>query len=87
MIDGQNLCDQPVKNYLREYDDIRKITTGKRHDYTTDYTYFKMSLLDYIYFKKYYNLIAIDSNEHWALATFQIDFTLNLIEMEVKHYF
>ena len=77
MIDGQNLCDQPVKNYLRAYDDIRKITTGKRHDYTTDYTYFK----------KYYNLIAIDSNEHWALATFQIDFTLNLIEMEVKHYF
>ena len=50
MIDGQNFCDQPVKNYLRTYDDIRKITTGKRHDYTTDYTYFKMSLLDYMYF-------------------------------------
>ena len=51
MIDGQNLCDQPVKNDLITYDNIRKITTGKRHDYTTD------CLLDYIFLKKFYNLI------------------------------
>ena len=35
MIDGQNLFDQPVKNYLIAYDNIRKIVTGQGDDYTT----------------------------------------------------
>ena len=32
MIDGQNLFDQPVKNYLRTPDNILKITTGQEDD-------------------------------------------------------
>ena len=46
MIDGRNFFDQPVKNYLRTYDNIRKIATGLGDDYTIG------CLLDYPYFKK-----------------------------------
>ena len=48
MIDVRNLFDQPVKNNLITYDNIRKIATGQGDDYTTgfllDYTYFKIML-------------------------------------------
>ena len=47
MIDGQNIFDQPVKNNLRTYNNIRKITIDQGVDYTTG------CLLDYPYFKKY----------------------------------
>ena len=47
MIDGHNVFDQPVKNDLRTYDNIRKIVTGQGDDYPTN------SLLDYPYFKEY----------------------------------
>ena len=36
------------------YENIRKITTGQGDDYTTD------CLLDYIYFKNHYKMIAVD---------------------------
>ena len=53
MIDGRNVFDQPVKNNLAIYDNIRKIPTGQGDDYTTgcllDYPYFKN--LIYPYFK------------------------------------
>ena len=58
MIDGRNLFDLPIKNYLQTYDNIRKIATGK---YTTG------CLLDYPYFKKYYKLIAIDLSKQRKL--------------------
>ena len=35
MTDGQSFFDQPVKNNLRTYDNIRKIATGQGDDYTT----------------------------------------------------
>ena len=35
MINEQNFFDQPVKNNLRKYDNIRKIATGQGDDYTT----------------------------------------------------
>ena len=54
MIDVRNLFDQPIKNDLKTYDNIRKIVTGQGDDYTTG------CLLDYSYFKKYCKLIAID---------------------------
>ena len=47
MIDGQNIFDQTVKNNLRTYNNIRKITIDQEVDYTTG------CLLDYPYFKKY----------------------------------
>ena len=56
MIDEKNFFDQPVKNDIRIYDNIRKIATKeiiKRDNYTTG------SLLDYTYFRKYYKMIAI----------------------------
>ena len=33
--DGQNFFDQPVKNNLRTFDNIPKITTGQGDNYTT----------------------------------------------------
>ena len=57
LIDGRNFYDQPISNQTRKYDEIRKITTGKRDDYTTG------SLLDYKYFKDHYQLIAVDRSK------------------------
>ena len=35
IIDGKNVMDQPVKNNIRTYDNIRKVSTGQRDDFTT----------------------------------------------------
>ena len=61
MIDGRNFFDQPFKNYLKTYHDIRKIAAGQVDDYTTGY------LLDCPYFKKFYKLIAIDLSKQQKL--------------------
>ena len=81
MIDGKNLFDQPVKNDNVTYENIRKIATGQGDDYTTG------CLLDYIYFKKYYKMIAIDLSKQQALdsdpkAIQHINFTANLDRVE-----
>ena len=54
MINGENVSDQTVKNNKVTYENIRKIATGQGDDYTTGY------LLDYLYFKDSYKMIAID---------------------------
>ena len=54
MIDGKNFFDQPSKNDIRTYDNIRKILIRQRDDYTTG------CLLDYNYFKEHYKMIGID---------------------------
>ena len=74
MIDGKNFFDQPIKNDLKIYDNIRKIATGQSDDYTIG------CLLDQPYFKKYYKLIAIDVSKQQKLAAHpkviqQINFT------------
>ena len=61
MIDGQNFFDQPVKKNLRIYDNIWKIATGPGDDYSTS------CLLDYHYFNKYYEMIAIGLSKQQAL--------------------
>ena len=76
MIDGKNFFDQPVKNKVT-CENIRKIATGQGDDYTTG------CLLDYIYFKNYYKMIAVDLSKRQALdadpkAIQQINFTANL---------
>ena len=48
MIDDRNLYDQPVNSQINKYDEIRKISTGQRDDYTIG------CLLDYQYFKDHY---------------------------------
>ena len=35
MIDGQNFFDQPIRNNLITYDNIRKVSTGQGDHYTT----------------------------------------------------
>ena len=54
LIDGRNFYDQPINDQIKNYDEIRKIVTGKGDDYTTG------CLLDYKYFKNHYQLIAVD---------------------------
>ena len=77
MIDGKNFFDQPVKNNKVTYKNIRKIATDQGDDYTT------VCLLDYIYFKNYYKMIAVDLSKQQALdadpiAIQQNNFTANL---------
>ena len=65
-IGGRNIFDQPIENDLKICDNIREIATGHSDDYTNWY------LLDYLYFKKCYKLIADPK------AMQQINFTGNL---------
>ena len=50
-IDGRNFYDQPINDSIKQYDEIRKISTGQGDDYTTG------CLLDFAYFEKSYRLI------------------------------
>ena len=34
-IDGRNFYDQSINDLIKQYDEIRKISTGKGDDYTT----------------------------------------------------
>ena len=61
MIDGKNFFDQPIKNNRVTYENIRKNATGQGDDYTTG------CLLDYIYFKNYYKMIAAELSKQQAL--------------------
>ena len=54
LIDGRNFYDQPINDSIRKYDEIRKIATAKGDNYATG------CLLDYDYFKKNYQIIAVD---------------------------
>ena len=60
-IDGRNFYDQPINNSIKQYDEVRKISTGQGDDYTTG------CLLDYSYFRKNYRLIAADLSKQKAL--------------------
>ena len=53
LIDGRNFYDQKISDQIKKYDEIRKIATGKRENYTTG------CLLDSQYFKIHYQLIAV----------------------------
>ena len=75
MINGENFFDQPVKNNKVTYENIRKIATGKRDDYTAG------CLLGYPYFS--YKMITVDLSKQQALdadprTNQQINFTSNL---------
>ena len=61
MIAGKNFFDQSVKNNKVAYENIRKNATGQGDDYTTG------CLLDYIYFKNYYKMAAVDLSKQQAL--------------------
>ena len=87
MIGGKNFFDQPIKDNKVTYENIRKITTGQGDEYTTG------CLLDYIYFKNHYKMIAVDLSKQQALdadpkVIQQINFTANLDrEVNTRLYF
>ena len=69
--------DQPVNNNEVTYENITKIATGQGDGYTTG------CLLDYICFKNYYKMIAVDLSKQQALDVDlkeiqRINFTANL---------
>ena len=60
-IDGRTFYDLPINDSIKQYDEIRKISTGQGDDYTTG------CLLDFAYFEKKYRLIAVDLSKQKAL--------------------
>ena len=63
MIHGRNCYDQTINDLIKQYDEVRKVSTGHGDDYTTG------SLLDYAYFKDIYKLIVADLSKQKALDT------------------
>ena len=60
-IDGRNFYDQPINDLIKQYDEVRKVSTGQGDDYTTG------CLLDFTYFKNNYRLIGADLSKQKAL--------------------
>ena len=60
-IDGRNFYDQPINDSIKQYDVVRKISTGQGDDYTTS------CLLNFSYFEKNYRIIAVDLSKQKTL--------------------
>ena len=60
-IDGRNFYDQPINDLIKQYEEVRKKSTGQGDDYTTG------CLLDCAYFKNNYRLIAADLSKQKVL--------------------
>ena len=54
IINGKKIYDQAIDSDIKQYEEIRKLTTGQGGDYTTE------CLLNYFYIKNHYRLIAVD---------------------------
>ena len=61
LIDGRNFYDQLINDIIKQFDEIKKVSTGYGDDYTTG------CLLDYVYFKNNYKFIAVDLSKQKAL--------------------
>ena len=53
-IDGRNFYDQSINDLIKQYDEIRKVSTGQGDNCTT------VCLVDFAYFVKSYRTIAAD---------------------------
>ena len=60
-IDGGIFYNQAINDSVKQYNEIRKISTGQGDDYATG------CLLDFAYFEKNYRLIAVDLSKQKAL--------------------
>ena len=60
-VDGRNFYDRAINDSIKQYDEIRKISTGKGDDYKTG------CLLDFAYLEENYRLIAADLSKRKAL--------------------
>ena len=61
LIDGRKLYDQRNNDLIKQYDAVRKVSTGQGDDYTTG------CLLDYAYFKDSYRLISVNLSKQKSL--------------------
>ena len=63
-IDGKFFYNQPINDSIKQFDAIRKVSTGQGDDYTTGW------LLDFAYFEKKYRLISADLSKQKALDAY-----------------
>ena len=61
LIDGRNFYDQPINDLIKQYDKVRKVSTGCGDNYTAG------SFLDYAYFRDNYKLITVDLSKQKSL--------------------
>ena len=54
MINGKSFHDQPIGSDIKQYKEIRNLTTEQGEEYTAGY------LLDYGYIKNHYRLTTVD---------------------------
>ena len=59
--DGRSFYDNPIESYIEKYRELKKVMIRKGEDYTTG------SLLDFNYFDKHYNLVAVDLSKQKEL--------------------
>ena len=60
-IDERNFYDQSINDLIKQYDEVKKISTRQGDDYSTGY------ILDFAYFEKNYRSIAADLSKQKAL--------------------
>ena len=61
LIDGRNFYDQPINDLIKQYDEVRKLSTGQGDHYTIG------CFLDCAYFRDSCRLIAVDLTKQKAL--------------------
>ena len=61
IIDGRNFYDNSNSSGIEKYTELKKVTIGKGEDYATGYS------LDYDYFKKHYQLVAVNLSKQKEL--------------------
>ena len=81
IINGKHFHDQVFESAIKQYEKIRKLTTGQGEDYTTGW------VLDYDYIKSHYRLIAVDLSRQKQLdadpkAIQQIEFIGQLKKLD-----
>ena len=81
IINVKNFYNQPTDSNIKQYEVIRKLTTGQGEDYTT------RCLLNYDYIKNHYRLIAVDLSRQKELdadpkAIQQIEFVGQLKKLQ-----
>ena len=84
-IDGRSFYDQPINDLIKQYDEVRKVSTGQGYDCITG------CLLDFAYFEKNYRLIAANLGKQKALdadsrAIQQIIFTGTVRMAAITYY-
>ena len=61
MVSERKPLTTKLQALIKQYDEVRKVSTGQNDDYTTG------CLLDYVYFKDNYRLIGVDLSKQNAL--------------------